>query len=122
MSTLNNGLGPSLTLAAQGAGSLTAPAPHGRIPDVHYRGVIVIVTITAITAGDTVSIVGYDPTPPDERAANSGRPDDPHYLPGIPPVANVAANSPVPNYNNWTVQAVVATGPVSAFCSSLYCY
>ena len=120
-------LGPSLKLTAQGAGTLTSrPGP----PDVQYRGVVVVVTITGITAGDalTVSIVGYDPATqsyfntPFLTSAPLTEVGQTVLIvyPGIPAVANVAANSPVPNSNFWRLKATVTTGPVDAILDCLY--
>jgi hypothetical protein len=128
MSILDNLLGPSLRLNAAGAGTYTAL--HALMPDIHYRGVIVVVTIDAITAGDswTVSIVGYDPTSQWYYPLLTSVPltQVGHTVltvyPGIVAVPNVAANSPVPNSNFWSVQGVVATGPITGYCSCVYCY
>jgi hypothetical protein len=97
--------------------------------DIHYRGVIVIVNIVAITAGDswTVSVVGYDenqwyyPLLTSVPLTQVGRTVLTVY-PDIVAVPNVAANSPVPMGNFWTVQGVVATGPITGYFSSFYCY
>jgi hypothetical protein len=122
MSTLNNDLGPSLTLTSQGAGTVTAPY------DVNptHRGVIVVVNITAITAGSlTVSIIGHDPVSDTDftllsSAALSGTGQTVLTVyPGCTAAANSVANAPIPNV--WSIKAVVATGPVTATISSLTC-
>ena len=124
MSTLNNDLGPSITLTAQGAGTVTAPYDVNAI----HRGCYVVINITAISGTSptlTVSVVGHDPvsdadfTILSSAALNATGQTVLQVYPGGPATANVSANAMLPNV--WTVKAVVGgTGPsVTATVSAL---
>lgn len=126
MSTLNNDLGPSITLTAAGVGTTTAPY------DVNaaHRGVLVVVNVTAISGTSptlTVSIMGHDPVSDTDftllssAAISTVSETVLTVYPGCIAAANSIANSPLPNV--WTLKAVVGgTSPsVTATISSLTC-
>jgi hypothetical protein len=124
MSTLNNDLGPSITLTAAGAGTTTAP--YDLNPT--HRGCMVVINITAISGTSptlTVSVMGHDPVSDTDftilssAALNSTGETVLTVYPGCIASANAVANSPIPNV--WTVKAVVGgTGPsVTATISAL---
>lgn len=112
----NTDTNSSLTvLSAQGTGTVNSADQI----NTNGRGLILVVNITAITAGSlTVTIQGKDVVSgvyytllASAALASTGTTVMTIY-PGETASANVAANSPLPR--TWRVSSVVATGPVTA--------
>jgi hypothetical protein len=111
----NRELGALLTLAAQGAGTVTSPAQSNQ----QAAGIKVIIDITAITGTSptlTVTIEGRDPVSGKtypilvSAALNAVATTVLTIFPGIAVTANVSASDHLPL--NFDVKAVVAgTGP-----------
>ena len=112
----NTDANSSLTvLSAQGTGTVNSTDQL----NVNGRGIIVVINITAITAGSlTVTIQGKDIVSgvyytllASAALAATGTTVLTVY-PGMTASANAAANSPLPR--TWRISSVVATGPVTA--------